>query len=627
MLPPMEADAVHTLYRFSCFALWAALAASGSPAGLRAEEAAEAGSPSDGSLAVQLESAYVTDPSRWGKLLFDPAQIQAEGGPPGEARALATLIETYHRSWLSRDSEGAEALLDPEIARFRNGWAGFGLADVGRQMADESRGERPEGYPGSTQLALRDVQIRIDGNTATAFYRIDTHSGARWEYADLATVFQAFRKNSGRWFLLHHVESTKLGDPNAPPLPDHVPDRRTRFAFDFVYPAEDLQRAIAFYRPFLGEPEQVSAHRASFRFGDSRFQLEAKPFDERISIKKGAGNGYGVIHVDDLDVPREALKAAGVQEIDAPRPCGPDLCMIAEDPSGNVVVWRERRASVDSTPVRPKFSLEAGEGQGLPAELERVLRAWLETDRDGVVRHLSADARWVDDRMAAHPLSVASGRKEIGRALDARWAMLDRGPDGLAADIEIRKLRQRELGNKRIVTFDVELRCRGAHPSVEHVFVSQVWAESKGKSEIEESFMAVRNQPSDRLVGGMDYIAYPMHDLGRAGRFYKTVLGSEPYRDENWFGFWATSSVFGMFEKASETTPFRPYPHRNNGYADFTVRSADEVHRLLKESGAELPHVPGINDQAGIDPNPGYNQVLTIDTEGNLIKFNEYLEY
>ena len=53
----------------------------------------------------------------------------------------------------------------------------------------------------------------------------------------------------------------------------------------------------------------------------------------------------------------------------------------------------------------------------------------------------------------------------------------------------------------------------------------------------------------------------------------------------------------------------------------------DEVLRLLKESGAELPHVPGINDQAGIDPNPGYNQVLTIDTEGNLIKFNEYLEY
>jgi len=46
-----------------------------------------------------------------------------------------------------------------------------------------------------------------------------------------------------------------------------------------------------------------------------------------------------------------------------------------------------------------------------------------------------------------------------------------------------------------------------------------------------------------------------------------------------------------MFEAESETTPFRPYPHRNNGYA-------------------ELPHVSGINNQSGIDPNPGYSQYL-----------------
>jgi catechol 2,3-dioxygenase-like lactoylglutathione lyase family enzyme len=627
MALPMEVDTVHTLSGFSCFALLAVFTASGSPASLRAEELAKTRSPIDGSLAVQIESAYVTDPSRWGKLIFEPAQIQAEGGPPGAASALAALIETYHRSWLSRDSGGIEELLDPEIARFRNGWAGFGLPDVGRRIANESRGERPEGYPGSTELALRDVQIRIDAGTATAFYRIDTHSGGRWEYADLATVFQVFRKTNGRWVLLHHVESERLGDPSAPPLSDHVPNRRAPFALDFVYPVKDLQRAVAFYTPFLGEPELVTEDRACFRLNDSRFELEVKPFDERISIKKGAGNGYGIINVDDLDASRKALNEAGVQVIDAPRPCGPDLCMIAEDPSGNIVVWRERQASVDSTRVRPKLSLEASEDPALPAELKQVLRAWLETDRDGVLRHLTSDARWVDDSMAGHPLGVAVGRKEIGRALDARWAMLDRGADGLTADMEIRKLQQREFGNRRIVTFDAELRYRGGHPSVEHVFVSQVWAESNGKSEIEHSFMAGRRQLFDRPVNGMDYTAYPLHDLGRAGRFYKAVLGSEPYRDENWFGFWATSSVFGMLEKESETTLFRPYPHRNNGYADLSVRSVDETLSLLKKSGAELPHVPGINDQAGIDPKPGYNQILAIDTEGNLINFSQYLEY
>ncbi len=53
----------------------------------------------------------------------------------------------------------------------------------------------------------------------------------------------------------------------------------------------------------------------------------------------------------------------------------------------------------------------------------------------------------------------------------------------------------------------------------------------------------------------------------------------------------------------------------------------DETLSLLKKSGAELPHVPGINDQAGIDPNAGYHQILAIDTEGNLINFSQYLEY
>ena len=37
--------------------------------------------------------------------------------------------------------------------------------------------------------------------------------------------------------------------------------------------------------------------------------------------------------------------------------------------------------------------------------------------------------------------------------------------------------------------------------------------------------------------------------------------------------------------------------------------------------------VRGINNRAGIDPNPGYRQVLAVDPEGNLVNFSEYLEY
>ena len=34
-----------------------------------------------------------------------------------------------------------------------------------------------------------------------------------------------------------------------------------------------------------------------------------------------------------------------------------------------------------------------------------------------------------------------------------------------------------------------------------------------------------------------------------------------------------------------------------------------------------------INGISGIDPQPGYRQILAIDSEGNLINFSEYLEY
>ena len=99
---------------------------------------------------------------------------------------------------------------------------------------------------------------------------------------------------AGRWALFHHVDSRRLGDESAPLLPDDVPSQRTPFVLDFVYPVKDLDRAIAFYTQFLGEPEWVTADRASFRLLDSRFELEAEPFDERITILEGAGNGFYV---------------------------------------------------------------------------------------------------------------------------------------------------------------------------------------------------------------------------------------------------------------------------------------------------------------------------------------------
>lgn len=178
-----------------------------------------------------------------------------------------------------------------------------------------------------------------------------------------------------------------------------------------------------------------------------------------------------------------------------------------------------------------------------------------------------------------------------------------------------------------MVTFEAALEMRndrkGGHP----LFVTQVWVAVGDALKLEQCFLARAREARDVPVRGMDYTAYPAADLGVAGRFYKIVFGSEPYRDDNWFGFWSTASVFGLVGEYADLKSYSPIPHRSNGYADMAVRSAEEVYAYLRSRGAAFPLVEGINDVPGIDSQPGYRQVLAVDSEGNLINFSQYLEY
>ena len=67
--------------------------------------------------------------------------------------------------------------------------------------------------------------------------------------------------------------------------------------------------------------------------------------------------------------------------------------------------------------------------------------------------------------------------------------------------------------------------------------------------------------------------------------------------------------------------------HQSNGYADFNIRSADEVYEYLQSRGSAFPLVEGINDVPGIDLQSGYKQILAVDSERNLVNFSQYLEY
>jgi ketosteroid isomerase-like protein len=297
--------------------------------------------------------------------------------------------------------------------------------------------------------------------------------------------------------------------------------------------------------------------------------------------------------------------------------------MVTEDPSGNVLVWREKKVKKSLQAVRPTIAFGSGESHN-HRNLFSTMTAWMTTDLESLTNRLTDNAIWVDDA-----LNVASGTKEIEQALQSRWQMFDRGIDGLDGDLVIKNVRVQHAGDRHFVTFETTLDMRNDRKNSFVSFVSQVWVTVNDSLKLEQVFLARARAPDvkDVPVNGMDYTAYPVTDLGVAGRFYKIVLKSEPYRDDNWFGFWSTTSVFGLVGEYPDVKSYSPIPHRSNGYADLSISSVDEVYEYLQSRGSAFPLVEGINDVPGIDLQPGYKQILAVDSEGNLINFSQYLEY
>ncbi len=572
-------------------------------------------------LPVQMESKYVTDRSLWGRLIFDRDKVSGSHQLIEDKRKIMDLIETYHRHWLDRRNKEVSELLDEEIVRFRDGRITYGLTDTFKRIKNESRGERPSGYASSMQLEIVDMQIHSEINFSIALYSVGIKGGARWEYSDLATIFQVFHKVDDKWKIIGHIENFRLDNPNVRKLPDTVPNRRSPFNFDFVYPVKDLQRAIDFYSPLLGSPEIVTSTSASFRVGDSYFELESEPIDDRISVMYGRANGYGIINVNSLSNIRDQIR--GLIDINMKtKPCGVAECLITEDTSGNIVIWREYKSTNTSPNKKPTIQSLSELGQPpVFSKLMQSINAWITNDSSSLMDMQTNKAVWIDDANG-----VAQGRQQIKLALQSRWELFDKGPNGINADVATKNFQIRNIADRHLVTLEMSINMRTNPKRSFNVLLTQVWKREGLDLKLEHTFIAQNRYNKDTPVNGMDYTAYPVYDLGKAGRFYKNLFGSEPYRDDNWFGFWSTTSVFGLVGPMSENS-WTPIPNRSNGYADLSIGSAEEVYEYLKSKGASFPVVEAINDTSGIDEQPGYNQILAIDSEGNLINFSEYLEY
>ena len=570
----------------------------------------------NGPLRVQMESKYVTDQSIWGQLIYQKNRNLNE-----QEKEIEKLIKTYHKSWLDRDNDQLSKILDDNIIRFRSGFKTHGLKDTLRGIVSESRGERPSGFKSSIQMTIGDVIINVEDEFASSVYAIGIRGGARWEYSDLLTVSQLYHQINGKWKIIGHFESAKLENNNIESPPESVPNRIKPFTFDFVYPVTDLERAIEFYSGLIGAPHIVTPTTASFKFRNSYFELNSKPPDERIKVIHGETNGYGVIHVKSLD------KLIGELEdqmtIDSRvTSCNKGKCLVTNDESGNIIVWKEAQTTNDPTFKNPTISfISQLSADPVHSKVIDVMRAWAAIDVDKVTEMQLQNATWIDDAY-----NLARGRKDIANAIEARWKNYDQSINGINADLIMSNFKQYSFGNRTLVTFEIEVNVRSNMKKNFNAFVSQLWINEDDDLQLENTFIGESRLPKNRQVSSMDYTAYPVNDLGVAGRFYKNLLKSEPYRDDNWFGFWSTESVFGLVGPLG-AVPWEPTMDKSNGYADLTIRSANKVYDYLKNYGSSFPLIEAINNTAGIDTQPGYKQILSTDSEGNLINFSEYLEY
>lgn len=567
-------------------------------------------------LIVQMESNYVTDRSIWGQLI-----IQNNNELNKEQKTIQALIEDYNRFWLDGESDHLVDLFDENIVRIRGGHKTVGINDTIKRISNESRGERPAGYKSSMQLIVGDVHIEVEKEFASSVFAIGVRGGARWEYSDLLTVVQLYRKIDQQWKIIGHFETSSLDNVNIASPSDSIPNRRAPFTFDFVYPVIDLKRAINFYSGLIGPPDIVTPTTASFKFRNSYFELNSNPPDKRIKVNYGQTNGYAVIHVNSLEA---LIKMLSNQiKIDTKiTPCAKGRCLVTSDESGNIVIWKEDYPINDPAFKIPTIQYpNKSSTNNLYLKVIDQMRAWIGIDLAVMAEMNLADAIWIDDAYG-----LAHGKEAIASSIKERWKDYDQSDRGINADLAIKNYNEYSLGNKYIVTYEIEVRARSNLKKNFDALVSQVWIKKESDYYSAKTFITEARMINNRQVTSMDYTAYPVNDLGQAGRFYKNIFKSEPYRDDNWFGFWSTESVFGLVGPLGKI-PWTPIANKGNGYADLTIRSADKVYAYLEQFGASFPVIEAINYTSGIDEQPGYNQILSTDSEGNLINFSQYLEY
>jgi catechol 2,3-dioxygenase-like lactoylglutathione lyase family enzyme len=317
------------------------------------------------------------------------------------------------------------------------------------------------------------------------------------------------------------------------------------------------------------------------------------------------------------DVDATSKRIAQVSQIGAPQTIGADIYRAGLDADKNFFAIRELNFETDSNaaPTIDGFPTQTP----IAETAQRVMHAWLAMDGEKLTKLYSPKGTWFDDtRLKQRGLERGAG---IEQALEnVYWSHYDYSEQGMTAHLEASNVHTRPFGAQTIVSYNMQLSGRGPHPFRDSAWVTQVFDQ---ENQVVHTFI-VDNNRSTAPVLELDYTGYPVQNMEKARQFYaKTIRFGEGYPDEKYYGFWSNHAVFGLYEADPDEDDL-PEPRRANGYMSFWVRSANETYEYLKQQGRNFPTIPAINDKVGIDKQRGYSQVVTTDSEDNLIIFTEY---
>ncbi|HMV80727.1 MAG TPA: VOC family protein [Leptospiraceae bacterium] len=543
--------------------------------------------------------------------------------PKEEIHKIADLIREHWEAYLHLDKKKFSGKFSPSFRRMsqraRTIQDGTDAVLSGIQKEWELF-ERPNNII-SDELTVRNLNIYADDksspSSAWLYYWIEIEGGSLWEYDDQGLVIQVLAKENGEWKLIHHTDGWSTDYD----LDSDECGSEPTFIFDYVYPVKDLGRAVKFYSAILGQPDWITETQAFFGLRDPGFILDSSGLYGYSEIKKDLPNGYAVIYTEDLQKEIKKLKNHDVKFLEntdsEPKKKGNDLSALISDTEGNVIVITERNfSSSKGNSSAVKFS---GEGKFVRTA-EKIAEAWVKKDSNTIAEFHGKKGLWFDCSRSGIR-GVHKGGKEISENLEQfYWKKYDHSDSGISAEWSSENVLEVSLEKFTVLSYERMLKGNGNHPFSEKAFVTHIF-NSAGSV----LFTCIAGASGSESIGlELDYTGHPVTDLKKAEKFYTEKMRfGKPYKDEDWRGYWSNNTVYGIFTSSLKQDRI-PVKERTNGYASFLVISAAEVYEYLKKQGCSFPRIPALNDRPGLEKHPGYIQVVSTDSEGNIIMFTEY---